>query len=57
MNDMNKNVYKMFSHIGMFTLGLYASSQFKFKIPIDSYKWTLTIFFTLMFAILSSKED
>jgi hypothetical protein len=57
MNNMSKNIYKMFSHLGMFALGLYASSQFKFGIPIDSHRWTLTIFFTLMFAILSSKED
>lgn len=33
--------------IGVFNLGTYASSQFKFHTPIEWYKWTVTSIFTL----------
>jgi hypothetical protein len=32
---------------------LYASSDFKFNSPIESYRWGITLFFTTVFIILT----
>jgi hypothetical protein len=49
-----KKIYSAIcSYIGVFTLGLYASSDFKFNSPIESYRWGITLFFTTVFIILT----
>ena len=49
-----KKIYSTIcSYIGVFTLGLYVSSHYKFNAPIESYRWGITLFFTTMFIILT----
>lgn len=53
---MKKIYCVIFSYIGVFTLGLYASSHYKFNAPIESYRWGITLFFTTMFIILTLRD-
>jgi hypothetical protein len=53
---MKKIYYAIFSYIGVFTLGLYASSHYHFNIPIESYRWGITSLFTTMFIILTLRD-
>ena len=53
---MKKIYYAIFSYIGVFTLGLYASSHYHFNSPIESYRWGITSFFTTMFIILTLRN-
>lgn len=47
-----RTLTKVFSYVGVFTLGIYATSQFKFDTPIDTSKWLITSFATI-FLILN----
>lgn len=53
---MAQQIFKTLSYISMFTLGLYASSQFKHGEPVADYRWLITLFCFITFIILSSKN-
>jgi hypothetical protein len=52
-----KLVFKTLSYTGMFTLGLYASSQFKFNTPIEPHRWAITSLVFVLCLIASNKKD
>ena len=45
------------SYLGVFVLGLYCASQFKFGEPIDISRWGITVMFTLFFVVLGRMRD
>ena len=52
-----KYFYRVMSYISIFTLGLYASSEFRFNTSIELHRWVITSFFFLFFLLLSSKDN
>ena len=39
---MDRKFFRALSYISAFTLGLYASSHFKFNTPIEPHRWAIT---------------
>jgi hypothetical protein len=54
---MKKILSAILSYLGMFMLGAYAASQFKFNTPIEDYRWVITSFFFGFFAILTFNTE
>ena len=53
---MKQNIFKALSYAAAFTLGLYASSQFKFSQPIEWYRWVITILCFVLFITPSKNK-
>jgi len=53
---MKKVFFLALFGISMFILGLYASSQFKFGVPIEAYRWVLTSMFGLFFLLIALEK-
>ena len=49
MKNSKAIISLFFAMLSCFTLGLYASSQFKFDIPIEPHRWLTTILIGLIF--------
>lgn len=52
-----KYIYRIASYLGVFTLALYSSSQFKFGEPVELARWIITGFFCLIFIVLGWAKD
>jgi len=52
---MKKTFLTFMSYVFAFTLGIYASSQFRFNHPIELHRWVITSLFFLFF--LTIKKD
>jgi hypothetical protein len=49
MKNSKAIISLFFAMLSCFTLGLYAASEFKFGIPIEPYRWIMTILLGLGF--------
>jgi hypothetical protein len=54
---MFKKIFRFASYIWIFTLGLYASSQFVFGVPIESHEWLKGILIFVLLLFLSEKTE
>lgn len=53
---MNVRLRLFIMSFSAFTLGLYASSQFKFQIPIEPHRWAIMSFF-FVFSLLAGSRN
>ena len=53
---MAQQIFKTLSYISMFTLGLYASSQFRFGQQIEMHRWFITAFCFVLCIKLSKNK-
>jgi hypothetical protein len=54
---MKKKIFRSVSYIGVFTLGLYTSSQFVFGAPVDTHRWLITIIAIVLLLSLSDETE
>jgi hypothetical protein len=54
---MFKKIFRFASYIWIFTLGLYASSQFVFGVPIESHEWLKGILIFVLLLFLADKTE
>jgi hypothetical protein len=54
---MKKKILRIIALIGVFTLGMYTSSQFVFGTPVDTHRWLITILsIVLLLSFADEKE-
>jgi len=51
-----KIVPKILSYVSVFTLGLYAASQFKFAHQIELHRWVITFLCFVFFLMIEQKS-
>jgi hypothetical protein len=51
-----EHFYRVMSYTSIFTLGLYAASEFRYNTPIELHRWVITSFFFLFFLLLSKNN-
>ncbi len=54
---MRNALYKLLSYTSAFMLGAYATSEFKFNQPVESYRWVIGVFFFVFFVAMSNRKD
>jgi hypothetical protein len=54
---MSNKLLKILPFIGIFTLGLYTSSQFIFNKPVEPHRWLLTTLVTVFFLALADEKN
>jgi len=54
---MRNRLLKILPFIGVFTLGIYSSSQFMFNKPVEPYRWVLTTLAIVLFLSLADEKN
>ena len=57
LTKMRNKLLKILPFIGIFTLGLYTSSQFIFNKPVEPHRWLLTTLVTVFFLALADEKN
>lgn len=54
---MKKKILGFIALIGVFTLGMYTSSQFVFGNPVDSHQWLITILAIVLLLSIADETE
>jgi hypothetical protein len=54
---MEKKFMRAVTYLMAFMLGAYFTSEFKFNVPIEGYRWALMSFFFVFYLTILNKND